>query len=71
MNDNNGLGMIKIQLTVVTVVIYTKQLCIYNMNNDDGIEMIEIQLMVVIYIHNMNDDDVISDEVASKLTSLC
>ena len=41
-DDENDLGMIKIWLMVITVIIYTKWLCIYNMNNDDGTEMIEI-----------------------------
>ena len=36
------------------MVIYMKQLCIYNMNNDDGIEMIEIYLMAVIYMKQLS-----------------
>ena len=42
MNDEDGLGMIKIWLTAITAMIYMKQLFIYNMNNYDGTEMIEI-----------------------------
>ena len=47
MNDKNGLEMINIQLTVVTVNIY-------NMNNGNGTEMIEIWLMAVIYSERLS-----------------